>query len=69
MKLEEEHPNAFVHFVTDDGFMRGSGQISECVCCEGPTKWFHKALGLYFCSRECHQRFEAGECGQGALDE
>ena len=59
MKFDEEHPDAFVHFVTADGFMKGSGQRSECVYCEGPTTWFHKAVGLYFCSRECHQHYTA----------
>ena len=61
MKLEEEHPNAFPHFTTADGFMKGSGQPAECVYCDEPTTWFHKALGLYFCSRECHQQYEKRE--------
>jgi hypothetical protein len=30
MTFEEEHPKAFVHFTTADGFMKGSGQASEC---------------------------------------
>jgi hypothetical protein len=60
-KFEEQYPRAFPHFVTDDGFMKGSAAIEECVECEAPTTWLHKALGLYFCSRACHQRFEAKE--------
>jgi len=68
MKFEEEHPDAFVHFTTTDGFMKGSGPRSECVCCEGPTTWFHKAAGLYFCSRECYQRYDASPT-TGASDQ
>jgi hypothetical protein len=65
MKFNEEYPKAFPHFTTDDGFMKGSGQPSECVGCEGPTDWFHKALGLYFCSRDCHRQYvsQGGNCG------
>jgi CheY-like chemotaxis protein len=61
MNFEEEYPNAFVHFTTGDGFMKGSGRPDECVHCEGPATWFHKVLGLYFCSRECHESYEAAE--------
>jgi hypothetical protein len=60
-KFHEQYPRAFPHFVTDDGFMKGSAAIEECVECEAPTTWFHKALGLYFCSRACHERYEAKE--------
>ena len=59
MTFEEQNPKAFVHFTTDDGFMKGSGPPDECAYCEGGTVWFHKALGLYFCSRECHERYRA----------
>jgi hypothetical protein len=59
MTFEEEHPKAFVHFTTADGFMKGSGQARECAYCDGPTTWFQKALGLYFCSRECHRNYAA----------
>ena len=61
MSFEAEYPDAFAHFTTGDGFMKGSGQSDECVCCEGPAAWFHKSLGLYFCSRKCHERYEAAE--------
>lgn len=61
MKFEGEYPNAFAHFITDDGFMKGSGQTDECACCEEPTAWFHKVLGLYFCSRACYARYEDRE--------
>lgn len=61
MKFDEEHPRAFAHFTTGDGFIKGSGRASECVCCESPTTWFHKALGFCFCSRECHERYETCE--------
>jgi len=68
--FEEEYPNAFNHFTTADGFMKGSGQPDECVGCERPATWFHKALGLYFCSRECHESYEAAQrrrqAGQGS---
>ena len=59
MTLQEEYPNAFPHFTTPDGFMKGSGPVSECLYCDRPTNWFEKALGHYFCSRECHQRYVA----------
>lgn len=61
MNFEEEYPKAFAHFTTGDGFMKSSGPPNECVRCEMPATWFHKALGLYFCSRECHQSYEAAE--------
>ena len=61
MKFQEEYPNAFAHFTTGDGFMKSSGPPDECVCCEGPASWFHKELGLYFCSRDCHESYEAAE--------
>ncbi len=61
--FEEEYPDAFAHYITQDGFMKGSGQTDECVCCEGPATWFHKALGLYFCSRECYVRYGAAKSG------
>jgi hypothetical protein len=64
MKFDEEHPKAFAHFTTRDGFMKGSGQPNECASCEAPTTWFHKALGLYFCSCACHERY-AGDGGAG----
>lgn len=59
MTLEEEYPNAVLHFTTDDGFMRGSSRPSECAYCERPTNWYHRVLDLRFCSRECHKRFES----------
>ncbi|HQU42856.1 MAG TPA: hypothetical protein PK867_08585 [Pirellulales bacterium] len=59
MKLEEQYPDAFCHFTTADGFIKGSGQPAECVCCDEPTTWYHAALGLHFCSKECHERYEA----------
>ena len=59
MKLEEQYPTAFANFTTPDGFMKGSGQPSECEYCEAPTSWYHKALGLRFCSRECYVRYAA----------
>jgi hypothetical protein len=69
MRFEEQHPDAFHHFTTEDGFMKGSGRPAECVCCEDPTTWFHKAAGLYFCCRECFERYNAGKCGGEALSE
>lgn len=66
MKLDEEYPKAFTHFATPDGFMKGSGQKDECAYCEAPTAWFHKSLGLYFCSRECYERFEANGGGENS---
>lgn len=59
MTFEEEYPKAFPHFTTPDGFLKGSGYLSECVHCDRPTNWFEKTLGLYFCSRECHERYVA----------
>jgi DNA-binding response OmpR family regulator len=59
--FEEEYPNAFVHFTTGDGFMKGSGRPDECAHCDRPATWFHKVLGLYFCSRECHESHEAAQ--------
>lgn len=66
MTFDDQHPSAFVHFTTADGFMKGSGQPDECVECQQPTAWFHKALGLYFCSRECHTRYTGRS--QGLVD-
>jgi CheY-like chemotaxis protein len=71
MNFVEEYPDAFAHFTTCDGFMKGSGQVDECTHCEGPATWFHKALGLYFCSRECYKSYDVAECrgkaGQGSV--
>lgn len=64
MKLDEEYPKAFSHFTTPDGFMKGSGRPDECVWCEQPTVWFHKACGLYFCSQHCHAMHEAASGGK-----
>jgi CheY-like chemotaxis protein len=61
MTFQEAYPNAFAHFTTVDGFMKSSAPPDECVRCEMPATWFHKALGLYFCSRECHEGYEAAE--------
>ena len=61
MSFEAEYPNAFAHFTTADGFMKGSGRPDECAQCDEPATWFHKALGFYFCSRECYERYEAAE--------
>ena len=54
MTLDEEHPKAFSHFTTPDGFMKGSTGPDECAWCEKPTTWFHKSAGLCFCSRHCY---------------
>lgn len=59
MKFDEEHPQAFTHFTTADGFMKGSGQASECTYCEEPTTWFQKAADLHFCSRRCYESYVA----------
>ena len=61
LNFEDEHPGDFVHFTTEDGFMKGSGRLDECVWCEAPANWFNKALGLYFCCRECCTLYMAKE--------
>jgi hypothetical protein len=59
LKFEHEYPSAFAHFTTEDGFMKGSGRLDECVYCDGPANWFSKALGLYFCCRDCFTHYVA----------
>lgn len=56
MHFDEELPNASPGDRTDEGFRKGNRPM-RCVVCQTPTQWFHERICLYFCSRECCEKY------------